>query len=40
MNVMAVSSMRYVATSMRMFALILTVAQALEKTERMFNLKG
>lgn len=32
-------SMRYVTISMRMFAEILTVAQALEKTERLFNLK-
>jgi hypothetical protein len=31
--------MRYVTISMRMFAEILTVAQALEKTERLFNLK-
>ena len=36
---MAVFSMRYVTISMRMFAEILTVAQALEKTERLFNLK-
>lgn len=34
---MAVFSMRYVTISMRMFAEILTVAQALEKTERLFN---
>ena len=32
-------SMRYVTISMRMFAEILTVAQSLEKTERLFNLK-
>lgn len=32
-------SMRYVTISMRMFAEILTVAQALEKTEKLFNLK-
>lgn len=36
---MAVSSMIYVATLMKMFAMILIVAQALEKTERMFNSK-
>lgn len=34
---MVVFSMRYVTISMRMFAEILTVAQALEKTERLFN---
>ena len=39
MNVMAASSMREVVTFMRMFAVILTVAQAQEKTDRMFNLK-
>ena len=32
-------SMRYVTISMRMFAEILTVAQAQEKTERLFNSK-
>lgn len=32
-------SMRYVTISMRMSAVILIVAQALEKTERLFNLK-
>ena len=36
---MAVSSMIYVATLMKMFAEILSVAQVLEKTERMFNSK-
>lgn len=39
MNVMAAFSMRYVVTFMRMFAEILTVAQAQEKTERMYNSK-
>lgn len=36
---MAASFLRYVAISMRMFAVIFLVAQAQEKTERMFNSK-
>lgn len=34
---MAVFSMRYVVTFMKMFAAILIVTQILEKTERMFS---
>lgn len=36
---MVAFSMRYVAVSMGMLAVILIVAQAIEKMERMFNLK-